>query len=118
MIWLVLGLFVVCFVLVVIIRAMSDRIETLEYDLDQFDQVYRHVAGDEQKGNTMSTPTTETGKAQEVQAAYESLKAVVVADAATIAQLQQQIANGTPVTQDQLGALGILDALDTEVEAD
>jgi hypothetical protein len=68
---------------------------------------------------------TETQKVAEIQAAYDALKAAAVtantqiaAQAQQIASLQQQVANGTPATADQIAALAAVDTLDTEVEAD
>ncbi len=60
---------------------------------------------------------TEAQKATEVAAAYEALKAKAVTQANQITALQAQLANGTPITADQLAALQTLDTLDTEVEA-
>jgi hypothetical protein len=87
------------------------------------DKLWRQVVADRTTTNTNGKGVrkkmlTETQKAQEVSDAYNALKATVAADKATITQLQTAIANGTPATADQLGALGIMDTLDEEVEAD
>lgn len=72
-----------------------------------------------QPENTTRNPMpTEKEKAQEITDAYHTLKTEVVADQKTIADLQAQIAAGTPVTADQLAALNIVDTTAAEVEAD
>lgn len=81
-------------------------------------KLYREVTFDNQTTTKDIYMATEAEKAQKLADVYNAQKAAIAADVATIADLKTQIANGVPVTQDQLDALKIVDSEFDEVTTD